>query len=81
MDMHDLGRLLLIIGLVTAAVGGVLLLVEAFPAVRALWAKFPLGRLPGDIVIEKPGMKLYIPITSAVLVSVVLSVLAHLFRR
>lgn len=39
------------------------------------------GRLPGDIRIERPGMSFYLPITSMIIVSVVLSLVAHLVRR
>lgn len=44
-------------------------------------SKLPLGRLPGDIVIDKPGMKVFFPITTMILVSVVFSLLLYLFRR
>lgn len=40
-----------------------------------------LGRLPGDIVVEKENMRFYFPITTGILISVVLSLLAWLFRR
>ena len=53
-------------------------------AAGLLWpliAKLGLGRLPGDIVIERENFRLYVPITSAVLVSVVLSLLVWLLRR
>jgi len=43
--------------------------------------KLPLGRLPGDIVIDRPGLKVYIPVTTMILVSAVLSLLLWLFRR
>lgn len=43
--------------------------------------KLPLGRLPGDIVIDRPGLKVYIPITTMVLVSLGLSLLAWLFKK
>lgn len=43
--------------------------------------KLPLGRLPGDIVIDRPGFKVYIPITTMVLVSLFLSILAWIFRK
>lgn len=43
--------------------------------------KLPLGRLPGDILIDRPNFKIYIPITTMVLVSLLLSLLAWLFRR
>jgi len=43
--------------------------------------RLPLFRLPGDIVIDRPHFKLFLPITTMVIVSLVLSVLAWLFRR
>jgi len=45
-----------------------------------LLGKIGLGRLPGDIVIECENFRLYIPITSAILVSVVASVLLTILR-
>lgn len=39
------------------------------------------GRLPGDIRIERPGMRLYVPLVSMLMVSVVLSILMAIFRR
>lgn len=44
-------------------------------------SKLGLGRLPGDIVIERETMTLYIPIMTSLLVSVVLSLLLWLFSR
>ena len=44
-------------------------------------SKLPLGRLPGDIVIDRPGFRLFFPITTMIVVSAVLSLLAWLFRR
>ena len=44
-------------------------------------AKLPLGRLPGDIVIHRPGLKVFVPITTMILVSLVLSLIAWLFRK
>lgn len=52
--------------------------------VGLLWpwlVKIPLGRLPGDIVIDRPGLKVYIPVTTMILVSLLLSLLAWLFRK
>ena len=43
--------------------------------------KLGLGRLPGDIVIEREGFRFYFPITTMVLVSLVLSVIFWLFRK
>jgi hypothetical protein len=43
--------------------------------------KLPLGRLPGDLLIDRPGLKLYVPLTSMIVVSLVVSALLWLFRR
>lgn len=43
--------------------------------------KLPLGRLPGDIVIDRPGMKFYFPVTTMILVSLILSLVLYFFRR
>ena len=40
-----------------------------------------LGNLPGDIKVEKPGFSFYMPITTMILVSVVLSLLLYLWRK
>jgi hypothetical protein len=49
-----------------------------------LWhwlAKLPLGRLPGDIVINRPNLKIYIPITTMILISLAISILLRIFRK
>jgi hypothetical protein len=49
-----------------------------------LWTwvrRLPLFRLPGDIVIDRPHFKFFFPITTMLIVSLVLSLLAWLFRR
>jgi hypothetical protein len=46
-----------------------------------LLGKLGLGRLPGDIVIEREGVRLYLPVTTCVLVSLALSLLLWLLRR
>ena len=49
-----------------------------------LWpwlGKLPFGRLPGDIVIDRPGLKMFFPLTTMIVVSAVLSLLAWLLRR
>ena len=61
------------------------LVVVAFIAVVGLLTfasiRFGLGRLPGDIVIDHCGVVIYAPITTAVIVSVLLSLVLWLFRR
>lgn len=44
-------------------------------------AKLPLGRLPGDIIIDRPGFKVYIPITTMVIISIVLTVISWFLRK
>jgi len=70
----SLGRTLLVLGAVLAAIGGLLVLAERFPGLR-------IGRLPGDISVERDGFRLYVPLATSLLLSVVLSVLFWLFGR
>jgi hypothetical protein len=66
------------IALLLVIAGVVLIIVGLLAWVGALsW----FGRLPGDIRVERPGMRLYAPITSMVLISVALTVLAAVVRR
>jgi hypothetical protein len=56
----------------------------ALIAAGLLWpwlGKLPLGRLPGDIVVRREQFGLFVPITSMVLLSLLLSLLFWLFRR
>jgi hypothetical protein len=49
-----------------------------------LWpwlARLGLGRLPGDIVIERENFRLYLPITTSILISIVLSLILWLLNR
>jgi hypothetical protein len=53
-------------------------------AAGLLWpwlSKIPFGRLPGDIVIDKPGFKMFFPITSMLLVSGLISLVMWFFRK
>ncbi|MGF1546060.1 MAG: DUF2905 domain-containing protein [Thiotrichales bacterium] len=53
-------------------------------AVGVLWpwlGKLPLGRLPGDILVDRPGFKFFFPLTTMIIVSAVVSLLLWLFRR
>jgi Protein of unknown function (DUF2905) len=66
-----MSRSLIIVGVVLILIG------LLWPAI----SKLGLGRLPGDIVIERENFRLYIPLTTAIIVSVVLSVLLWLLNR
>jgi len=66
------------LGLLIATIGIVLVVLGLFVATGALsW----FGRLPGDIRIESGNTRVYIPITTMLLLSVGLSLLAAIFRR
>jgi len=43
--------------------------------------KLPVGKLPGDIVINKPNFKVYIPITTMIIISLLLSLIFWLFKK
>jgi hypothetical protein len=44
-------------------------------------SKLGLGSLPGDIRVERSGFRFYFPVTTAIIVSVVISVILWIFRR
>lgn len=71
--MTDLGKLLLVLGSMIGLVGAALLLAGRF--------NLPLGRLPGDIVYRGKNTVFYFPLTTCILISVVLSLLFWLFGR
>ena len=64
-----MGQILIIIGLVIAAIGVL------------IWLGVPIGRLPGDIMIRRGNFTFYLPITTSILASVVLTLIAMWLRR
>ncbi len=44
-------------------------------------SKLPFGKLPGDIIIDKPNFKMFIPITSMIVLSLIVSFLIWLVRK
>ena len=58
---------------------GVGLLIAAIGVV--MWLGVPIGRLPGDIVIRRNGFTFYLPITTCIVISIVLTVVSYLLRR
>lgn len=67
----DIGRVILIIGIVLVVVGGL----------AALGVRLPFGRLPGDIAIEGERGGFYFPIVTMIIISVILTVIFNLFIR
>ena len=55
-----------------------------FLATGLFWpwlGKFPIGRLPGDIIIDRPNLKIYIPVTSMIIVSIIISLVLRFFKK
>ncbi len=69
--MGDLGRWLMIAGVLLVALG---LLLQS-------GALSLVGRLPGDVRIERPGFSFYFPVTSMLVVSALISAAVYLIRR
>ncbi len=67
----EVGRLVLVIGIVLVVVGGL----------SVLGVRLPIGRLPGDIAITGKSGGIYFPITTMILASIVLTLLWNLFTR
>jgi hypothetical protein len=63
------------------SIGAPLLFLLAVAALTFLSLRYGLGRLPGDIIIDRGGVVVYLPITTAVLISVTLALVLWLFRR
>jgi hypothetical protein len=71
--MLNLARILIVLGIILIVVGGVLFLASRL--------NLPLGRLPGDIRIQRENFSFYFPLTSGIIISVLLTVLLNLIIR
>ena len=71
MGNKPLGQLIVILGLVFIVVGLV--------TMRGWLAWF--GHLPGDVRVERPSVRIYVPIVSMLLISILFSVLSYVIRR
>jgi len=71
--MRELGRLILGLGLMLVILGGILLLAGNLSG-RVPW----IGRLPGDIYVEREHWKLYAPLGTSLVISVVASIVIAL---
>ena len=70
--MNSFGKLLILFGLSLAAVGGLMLFIGKVPYI---------GRLPGDIYVQRKNFSFYFPLTTSILLSIVLTLLFSFFSR
>ena len=70
--MESFGRMILIFGLFMVALGGLLMIGGKL---------FGLGRLPGDIFIQRGNFSFYFPVVTSIVLSLLLTILLNLFLR
>lgn len=70
--VSSIGKLLMLIGVILLALGAVLTFVGRIPGV---------GRLPGDIVVKRGNFTFFFPVTTCIILSIILSLLFALFSR
>lgn len=66
-----MGKLLIIIGAILIVAGA---LISFLP-------KFPIGRLPGDIRVERENFSFYFPLATSLIISIILSIIIYLINR
>jgi hypothetical protein len=71
--MENFGRFLMLAGVAIFLIGGGIYLAARFD--------IPLGRLPGDIRIEREGFSFYVPLASSILISVILTIILNIISR
>lgn len=72
MDIGAIGKMMAVCGVLLVVVGVLLMFGSKIP-----W----LGKLPGDICIEKKYVTFYVPLTTSILVSIVISCILYLMNR
>lgn len=70
--MQDLAKLFLLVGFIFVLIGAALLVLGKVPF---------LGRLPGDIVIQRRNFTFYFPLTTSILLSILLTLLFYFFGK
>lgn len=69
--MNPVAKLLIVGGIILVAIG----------LFWQIGGRFlPLGRMPGDIVVEKENMRFYFPVVTCIVISIILSLASYLFR-
>ena len=71
-DLSSMGRMVLILGLFVVAIGALMLFAGRIPF---------LGRLPGDIAVQRGSWSFYFPLATSIVLSLVLTLVLNLFAR
>ncbi|MBU6391082.1 MAG: DUF2905 family protein [Planctomycetes bacterium] len=71
-ELSSFGKILIYIGIIMIVVGGLFMLGGKIPFI---------GRLPGDIAIQKKNFSFYFPITTSIVISIILSLIMWLLSR
>lgn len=71
MSIEPLGKALIGIGILIVVVGVIML----------VGGRFGIGKLPGDIFIQKGNFSFYFPLATTIIISIVLSIILSIFRR
>ena len=71
-DLSSMGRMVIILGLIVVVIGALMLLAGRLPF---------LGRLPGDIAVQRGNWSFYFPLATSIVLSLVLTVVLNLFAR
>jgi len=71
-ELNPLGKILIFFGVILILVGGVILLAGRIP-----W----IGRLPGDIFIQRKNFSFYFPIATSIIISIILTLIFTLLKR
>ncbi len=72
--MAPVGRVLILLGVFLIVVGLILSYSHLFPFLR-------LGRLPGDFSVKRGNFSFYFPLTTCILISIILTLILYLFRK
>lgn len=70
--MPAVGKILIVMGIILVVIGGLFLFVDKIPY---------LGRLPGDIYVKRERFSFYFPITTSIIISIILTIIFSLFKK
>ncbi len=73
MDLSSMGKAIVILGVVLIVVGGLIWLLSG--------SGLPLGRLPGDVHIQRDGFSCFFPIATMIILSILLTIILNVIAR